>query len=447
MSDVGSRHDQFSDAKNHELAACDNEIAADESNDKSNQPSPLFQLNVDCFEELFEWLSLADLRALRQSCKRLKRVVDYYIKVNYPLVFIKLPIRDYQLEYFRRTDSNSFNSVNHVTFLTSLLTASRIKDIKHILNRCESIYIESMQIEGDFYDSFLKVCERMKCLSISKIKSNIIIGDGNQWMQRKYPTLEHIILQAVSHINFVTEPLEFRKFFELNLNIQIFSTNFEFLWMNRHWMLGSKIKLDIFDVSGACNGSFNIDSIIDLLRQLYRQQFYNRLHITASWIDDHDEIDQITSLEGLEKLCLRTVYVRINLPPLPKLKQLSFYAYEHFLELNIDHLMNIEQVYFVFASMNDIARFIAGCAKLTQITVDHLENGVHFKNGIIDLSALNDERQKLANAQMISFYVHETVFLSNKWTQKIKYKLIELKRDQTGIREQPFLFGKQTPLF
>lgn len=451
MSDVYSKHDQhIADGNKFESILGENILATDD--DKSHgyeaiKSSLLFNLNVDCFEEIFEWLSLADLRALRQTCRRLKQVVDYYINLSYPLMLRKLPIRDYHLKYLEHTDSNCFNLVNQMTFLTSPLITAQIEAVKHILSRCESISIESVQIKGDFFDTFLKFCKQLKCLFISKIKSNKVIGDGDEWMQHKYPTLEHISLQACSYSNVEIESFEFKEFCELNSSIKMFSTNFEFLWMNRNWILESNIRLDVFAVNGACNSSLPIDSIFGLLTQLFQQEFYQRLHITASWIDDQQIIDQILSLKSLEKLCLRNITVKISFPSFPNLKMLSFYAYEHFAELNINHLVNLEQIYFVFASINDIVPFIVSCAKLSKITVDHLENGIYFKNDIINLSALNNEREKLAGAQKLLFYVPETILLKHKWTTKIKYNLIELKRAQADVREQPFLFGKQQSLF
>lgn len=37
----------------------------------------MFKLNVDCFEHLFEWLSLEELLTFRCTCNRMKLVVDF----------------------------------------------------------------------------------------------------------------------------------------------------------------------------------------------------------------------------------------------------------------------------------------------------------------------------------------------------------------------------------
>lgn len=45
-----------------------------------NTESPeILRLYIDCFEEIFEWLSMTDLRRLRKTCKRLKQEVDFNI--------------------------------------------------------------------------------------------------------------------------------------------------------------------------------------------------------------------------------------------------------------------------------------------------------------------------------------------------------------------------------
>ena len=50
-------------------------------NDQSQ--AEIFKLSVDHFEELFDWLSLSDLVAFGQTCKRMQRIVGYWIKTNY----------------------------------------------------------------------------------------------------------------------------------------------------------------------------------------------------------------------------------------------------------------------------------------------------------------------------------------------------------------------------
>lgn len=402
-------------------------------------PTKIFKLNVDCFEELFEWLSVADLRAFRQTCKRLKQVVDYYANMNYPLVFKRLPIRDYHLDYLRHNFSGGFEFLNHIDFLTSKLTTVQIEDIKYMLNRMESINIESMQIDGDFYVTFLQFCQSIKCLSISKFGCAEIIGSGNEWLLRHYSTLEHIILLN-SRSNLDNETSEMVTFFYLNPQIHSFTTTFEFLWINRHWMLESEFKLNQLNIIGSCNTKITVDSMSNLLHELFHQGFYKRLHMSVSWMEEHDDFDQIISLNGLEKLSLKSISIRIKPPKIESLKELNIYAYEYFEDLQVHKFIGLERIYIAFASINDILPFIRYCGKLKQIVVNHLElqSSNFCESGIINLAALNVERTKLPFARHIAVYVNEKCFLKHKWTSKIKSGLIELKRAQSWKREQLF---------
>lgn len=404
-----------------------------------NEVAPLiFELNVDCFEELFEWLPLADLRALRQTCKRLKQVVDYYIKTFYPLVLRKLKIRNYELEYLCRTNRTCFKLIDHIDFLTGL-SAAQTESIKYFLGQLKWISIESSQIEGDFNEVFLKYCAHLKCLSISKVRSGNVIGGGNDWLLRQYATLDHIMLNTFSYLNLEMETIELRTFFLLNPNIRIFSTSFEFLWVNRKWILESDIKLDQLNIGGSCSEELPMRLIWSLLKQLGERQFYKRLHITALWINQ-DDLDQIGSLHALEQLNLKSVAIKITLPQLINLKELNVYAYEFFedLEISASNLVNVEQVYIAFASINDTMPFVRRCANVKQIKINHLENGIYFKNGIIDLSALNTERKKLNGAHKITMYVSEKIYLANKWMSKTNFDLVELKRNQSCKQQNVF---------
>lgn len=63
-----------------------NEIAAsvDAPNQEDQERSPdIFKLNINCFEDLFEYLSLQDVIAIGQTCKRLNLVAAYIIQQLY----------------------------------------------------------------------------------------------------------------------------------------------------------------------------------------------------------------------------------------------------------------------------------------------------------------------------------------------------------------------------
>lgn len=101
---------------------------------KEELPLSLVGLNVDCLEELFEWLSVADLLHLRQTCKRFKKIVDYYIKTNYPIVG-RFELRDSNFEIFRRMDDSSIELIQELDVsIGPEFNVAQFQLIKNILN-------------------------------------------------------------------------------------------------------------------------------------------------------------------------------------------------------------------------------------------------------------------------------------------------------------------------
>ena len=104
--------------------------------------SPILRLNVDCFEELFEWLSLADLRSLRQACKRLNQVVDFFIKSNYPAVrlgFGKFKFNLENLQKFQQLAPIDVEMIKRVEVDYEISTKKQIAIFKSILPQIEEL--------------------------------------------------------------------------------------------------------------------------------------------------------------------------------------------------------------------------------------------------------------------------------------------------------------------
>lgn len=93
--------------------------------------------------------------------------------------------------------------------------------------------------------------------------------------------------------------------------------------------------------------------------------------------------------------------------------------------------MKLKRIEFNCASSNDILPFICHATKVNKIQVTFLTNGSHFDecNEILDLVALNKERDKLVGACKVMIYVMENVYLATKWAIKqTDFRMIEMKR-------------------
>lgn len=218
----------------------------------------LLQLYVDCFEHLFEWLPLPDLLALRQTCKRLKKIVDHCIKEYYPAIkFGKIEFDPKSVDQYKSLNSIDIKLIKHINIQAEHFRNAaeflEIDNVKQILAQIETINIDYMSYyEENFYDRFLKYCENLKKLTISGIDIDRNCGtewDFN-WLEHHYPRLEQIELkyfEASCPMARFTVP-ELDAFFQLNRNIRVFSTC---------WCIYSGDALYLLQV----DGKFGIESI------------------------------------------------------------------------------------------------------------------------------------------------------------------------------------------
>lgn len=217
---------------------CQKAVAIDGGAESESLPC-IFKVNIDCFEELFEWLSVKDLYALRQTCKRIKRVVDYYIKINYPRTLQTLYIESIQkLEYFCGTENKGFELVNQIEFLQpNPLTLAEIEGFKSILTQTEVVSINCSFAEIKLYDIFLTHCTRLKELLICGENVSIFMENGMEWLHQRYPTLEHIGIDEYDELS--VECTDFETLLHRNPNIKQLSVSGSLIWLNRKFLCSS----------------------------------------------------------------------------------------------------------------------------------------------------------------------------------------------------------------
>lgn len=403
----------------------------------------IFKLNVDCFEDWFDWLSLKDLKALRLTCKRMKQVVDYYIRINYPVGLLSVLMDDNQIKEIRCTKT-PFELTSHMKLSVRKMTLSQaqIKGIKYTLGQVESIELNCVFPKRDFYEHFLKHCTRLKHLMIQNFDTTPFIGTGIEWANRHYPTLEHIGIYEDYSVRAGTKFTELKTFFEKNPNVRSFSASFKTIWQNRDWMLESNIRLDRLDIWNSLGSSVNFSQVCGLLNRLHERGFYQRLHVYNADECDHEDHIQIIAVRGIERLALLSPFLDCStLPPFTNLEELLFRRCPDIERSKVlaNNLANVRRISIGFADINNILPFIQHCPKLRQIKIRRLRIENHFDSrNIIDLLALNRERQKLPDACKITIFVSEKVFLENKWNQRINWSMIELKHSRSWEQSNAF---------
>lgn len=437
---------------------------------KTDLTPTIFKLNIDCFDELFEWLSRNDLDALGQTCTVMQMIVGDFFQRNFPAIEVRAEedglyvndtrnvncyrgahkIRSFDkfvqkvsicensigiedgVRLFCYVGSNCTKSIKHIQFINVLLTQIEFEWVEEILKTVETISIEDCLIKRQFYDKFPDICHNLKHLNVQDCRwnRNVLKRTGNKWLQRHYPKLEHLEWTQSSmkgrRIN------ELKKFFELNPQIVSFSTSFHCFWSNRELIAQANVKLDDltieFDDWTWTPG--NINATYNLLNSLHEQGIYKRLHFYARYYEA-TYFSQMAAIRPLYSLHLHEISARYNLPHMPQLKELRI----QYINTNLDNLPNqlpnLERIYFKFAETKHFLPFVYQCAKLKELRIDVVHDRTKF-NCILDLPAINRERMQLNNARKITIFIDEHVFLATKWaTERTEFSLIEIKREYT----------------
>lgn len=323
-----------------------------------------------------------------------------------------------------------FEWIKHLYIQNYRLTGSgtQINSIKYVLNQLESLKLDEIEIEGDFYETILKHCPNVKHLSVMMDRpAATIIGGGNDWLHRQYPMLEHI--QIV-----ITSPIQYPElfiFFQQNPNIRIFSTDTRMLALNHHLMLRSNIKFDYFKliVSSEFNFARNI------LNRLHENGFYDKLHVFIDemrYFDRPDHGKHLWSFNALEMLSVPYLPLATTIPVMESITKLGIIACEYStlrpLKLMAENFLNLKHVRINAIHVHLFRVIVCLAPKLEQIKVYEIceEDGkpIDFS----EFQKLNAERKKLVGARKVTIYIKEELLLRLKWKTKLNLSLIELKR-------------------
>lgn len=436
-------------------------IIGSESQSADASPS-IFKLSVDCFREVFDYLPLEDLIAIGQTCKRMQRIAGDFFHSNYAAksargqndgIYIlslqanifgqyiqKISISGDQLGAYRFVGENCSNSIKHFRAYGSLPVGG-FKYIEGILKGVEVLEMNECLIGGEFYEDHLKYCPNLKSLNITRsgrIRDNsIIIGNGNEWLLRKYPSIKHFELVEFYGL----KRNELKVFFDQNRNIRTFCTDSKGLWENKDSILGSDIKLDTLAVDMYQSKLFDsndqpismVDSVYDLLAALHARDFHKYLHLYLLFVNQL-HISKLCTLGDIEML--NGDIIRID-RLLPEVKVFAVWSGDEILNIeNIPvNIPNIERISMWKVTSSTILPFIRSLPRLRQIRIGSLKDLNEFKH--FDLSVWSEERKRLSAASKVAIYVKEDAYLAAKWTMKsIDFEFVELKRFESSEWEE-----------
>lgn len=183
----------------------------------------IFKLTVDCFDEIFDYVSLQDVCSFGQTCKRMQKVAGDYFKRNYSKIkkytdengiyifhydgpqpcSIKTPVFNLFITSLTHKDdkpqslcyidrySDDFSSLIDFELWHIALTDWKAKYLQKILPQLEVLKIVGCSINGDLYETILQRCKCLKELRIENL-STTSNEFANCWLLHEYPSLETI---------------------------------------------------------------------------------------------------------------------------------------------------------------------------------------------------------------------------------------------------------------
>lgn len=459
----------------------------------SSAKTHIFKLNIDCLDRIFDYLSVKDLHSFGQTCKAIQQAAGEYFKLNHHaapkftendgiyteysdncgVINQRTPTSGfnrfitYISHYYERkppldyihAHGDEFESFKHLYLVCMSLTKSKIERIKKLFKRVEIVQIRNCTMEADFYTSFLKFCVNLKALhvqeaDVGQYRNRYGYGSGqeeqsNNWLQQKYPRLEHfeLIPQFSNHI------AELCQFFDRNPNVRSFSVSSRCLLANRNELLKSNAKLDVLEVKVFQVPRFYYDddddeeddhyqTLVKLLQQLHANRFYKRLHFYVQRISQQCS-DQLTQLPGLERLCIRYFTENFNLTQLTALKELIILdgANEKDMKVLACCLGNLQRLFLQDASFQDLLPFLRHSMKLSVVKFFPKNEHNEMDRRFFKLITSNEEREKLFGACKVVVYVPDNTFLATKWRINngcTNLNMVEIKRTHSYAWDNHF---------
>lgn len=466
-----------------EMRAVIAEIFGDRPTPK--QTSDIFKLNIDCFEELCDYLTFQDLNVMAKTCKHLQKYASYCFQQNYCNVkkisygtnilisdsFIISPEDDFVninhlSQYIHKISLLGDHSLNELKLIQSKcsrvqkmeisctkITKTQLKRLKKVLKQIDTLQINHCLFNGKFHKVVLAFCPKMKRLCLNgKSPSSTIIGSNNDWMRRSVPNLERFdMMQTIEHRRTESAPKidEIKIFLEVNPNVRIFSILADCLWTNRESFVDSKISLDTLIVYVREN--LDLNEFFVFLNDLHERGFYKHLQLSFSMKQNQNDIDKLVSLKGLTKLDVSSSSYLISLAVFSNLKEICI-SRSLEITLGLENLLQtdvqIQWIHIDFAAFQHILLLVRQIAGLIAIRVTYFEDGSQFNlpGNLLDVDTLNKEREKLRleratenDVTRVSIYVREPIFIATKWaTNGREFDLIRLRRHES-FENDPFL--------
>lgn len=419
---------------------------------RNDEPmAKIFKLNVDCFEEVFDYLSRKDLTSIANTCTRLQQIAGHCFRTNYPtfsMIYFNNRLNvgtdrmaclnqfchkicvvnggyDYKLPCLRNIQPDQYKSLNKIEFSNLKINSTEgIEFLSDILGKVNSIKFYFCEMDGEVFATIIENCKNLQILQLQGCRTY-----AKKALRIAYPHLEQFEFKPI-----ITDETfdELNGFFELNPNIRKFTIDSHFLLKNYQSLINLNVKLDTLAITFNAHRDLNV--VCDILQKLNDREFFKQVHFECKLSLDQTYFDHISTLESLTKLNILVSYMQeiVTIPRLRGLEEFSIYDSDRILEWDDipQNLANLRRISFSRSSYDVIFRLIGNAVKLKSIVIDHfIKKCDQYKKLVIDLAPLNKERQKLAGAQTVTIYVSEDTYLATKWAMKrTDFNLVRIER-------------------
>lgn len=420
--------------------------------------SPILGLDVDCLDELFDYLSMEDLCAIGRTCKRLHRAAGKYFAKYYPFEMLSF-IQNHNGEIIQRVRSCETYFANYVRCILisddinifRYAATKTYRHLKKITFRGNNVFSEdhysclaemnilaqvsTIEIEfctTSFRDSLLnrilQLCTNLKNLILVFSLPYEATANSN-WKYQHCPTLERLEMKTCA------DPDLFEIFLRTNPHIKRLSMKYENIDSIFNTIQTSDMALDELELV-VCNSEANrkiCDKMIALnenghVGKLKVTHRCNRQQLTNRPISF--TFENIGCLVSLEVDCLNLSRCRYHdvtkLALLVDLKKLHF----SFTCISLDDaeilskaLINLEELRLGRNSLFVAMPFARRLPKLRIVRVEKI-TGLNF-----DLRALNNDRKQLPDAEVLKIYLKDDAYRQLRWTSiDLFLDLVEVRR-------------------
>lgn len=410
-------------------------------------PPPYLKLIADCWEHIFDYLSIKDIIAMGFTCERMFKMAGWYIRQYYPELFYRF--KDTTIQQWRystsfpagfehyiqklvieqdginfRLNTDTFPSLKTLIFNFTNLCDTEIESLRPILKCVEKIELDWCRIDNNFFEVLSSECNELKCMKVVK-RHGTIQHNFSTLFSHTFRTIEQLHYESHDH----NDGTIIDAFLENHKQLKHFACDHHTLWLNRNSIIEKKVEFDLLTVC-FIGKRVNLlyDQVIELIHTLYARRTFKKLGITfncsiasVGYAHLTKTLAECPALEQLQTV--ESPFLDIAL--LTNLKELRLFSpYNINMESLSQSLTKLERLDFNYASNSDIVPFIRNAKRLKTIRVYEW----HRSNNI-NLVAINAERNKLINAAHLTLYAPEPIYLLQKWKSKnLNLKLVRMAR-------------------